>query len=45
MANRVSISGVDTNKLPKLKSAELEKLMKKVKEGDELARENLLWLI
>lgn len=42
MANRVSISGVDTNKLPKLKSAELEKLMKKVKEGDELAREEFI---
>lgn len=42
MANRVSISGVDTNKLPKLKSAELENLMKKVKSGDELAREEFI---
>ncbi|MDD2445711.1 MAG: RNA polymerase sporulation sigma factor SigG [Clostridia bacterium] len=42
MANRVSISGVDTNKLPKLKSAELEMLMKKVKSGDELAREEFI---
>ncbi|MDD3397085.1 MAG: RNA polymerase sporulation sigma factor SigG [Clostridia bacterium] len=42
MANRVSICGVDTNKLPKLKSAELEQLMKKVKAGDELAREEFI---
>lgn len=42
MANRVSISGVDTNKLPKLKSAELLELMKKVKQGDELAREEFI---
>lgn len=42
MANRVSISGVDTNKLPKLKSTELLELMKKVKQGDELAREEFI---
>jgi len=42
MANRVSICGVDTNKLPKLKSAELEQLMKRVKDGDELAREEFI---
>lgn len=42
MANRVVLCGVDTSKLPKLKSAELEKLMKKVKEGDELARNEFI---
>ena len=42
MANRVLICGVDTSKLPKLKSAELAELMKKVKAGDELAREQFV---
>lgn len=42
MANRVSICGVDTNKLPKLKSKELDQLMIKVKMGDELAREEFV---
>ncbi|MDD4815546.1 MAG: RNA polymerase sporulation sigma factor SigG [Clostridia bacterium] len=42
MANRVSICGVDTNKLPKLKAKELDQLMIKVKMGDELAREEFV---
>ena len=42
MANRVFICGVDTSKLPKLKPAELTELMKKVKTGDELAREQFV---
>lgn len=42
MSNRVLICGVDTNKLPKLKSKDLEILMKKVKNGDELAREEFI---
>ncbi len=42
MANKVAICGVDTSKLPKLKNAELEELMKKVKAGDELAREEFI---
>lgn len=42
MANRVLISGVDTNKLPKIKAKELESLMLRVKAGDELAREEFV---
>lgn len=42
MANKVAISGVNTNKLPKLKNSELEELMKKIKQGDELAREQFV---
>lgn len=42
MSNKVAICGVNTNKLPKLKSAELEQLMKRVKQGDELAREEFV---
>ncbi len=42
MANRVAICGVDTSTLPKLKNEELMELMKKVKSGDELAREQFV---
>lgn len=42
MANRVAICGVDTSTLPKLKNDELVELMKKVKMGDELAREQFV---
>lgn len=42
MSNKVSICGVNTNKLPNLKTAELEELMKKVKAGDEFAREQFV---
>lgn len=39
MSSKVEICGLDTNKLPKLKNSEMEILMKKVKEGDNEARE------
>ena len=42
MSNIVSICGINTNKLPKLKTSEINELMKKVKEGDELAREQFV---
>lgn len=42
MANKVAICGVDTSTLPKLKNEELVELMKKVKEGDELARDEFV---
>lgn len=42
MANRVLISGVDTNKLPKIKAKDLENLMLRIKAGDELAREEFV---
>ena len=42
MANRVVISGVNTSLLPKLKNAEIVELMKKVKAGDEFARDQFV---
>lgn len=42
MSSRVSISGVDTSKLPKLTSADMEELMIKIKSGDEWAREKFV---
>ncbi len=42
MAKKVAICGVDTNALPKLKNSEIEELLKKVKMGDELAREQFI---
>lgn len=42
MANRVVISGVNTSLLPKLKNAEIVELMKKVKVGDEFARDQFV---
>lgn len=42
MAKKVLITGVNTNKLPKLSGAELHELMVKVKAGDELAREEFV---
>lgn len=42
MANKVEICGVNTAKLPKLKNEELEKIMIRVKQGDELAREEFV---
>ena len=42
MANRVVISGVNTSILPKLKNAEIVELMKKVKAGDEFARDQFV---
>ncbi len=42
MSSRVSISGVDTAKLPKLSSKDMEELMFKVKMGDVGAREKFV---
>ena len=42
MANRVVISGVNTSTLPKLKNAEITELMRKVKQGDEFARDQFV---
>lgn len=39
---KVIICGVDTSKLPVLNEKEKEKLLKKVKQGDKLAREQLI---
>ncbi len=39
MASRVFIAGVDTSSLPKISSSDMLELMKKVKSGDEYARE------
>ena len=40
--NKVSICGVDTSKLPVLKEAQKEALLKEVKKGNEYAREELI---
>lgn len=40
--NKVFICGVDTSKLPLLRESEKEKLLKKVKEGNNNAREELI---
>ena len=40
--NKVFICGVDTSKLPLLKESEKEKLLKKVKDGDKYALEELI---
>ncbi len=42
MANKVAICGVDTSTLPKLKNDDLLELLKKVKNGDELARDEFV---
>ena len=42
MANIVSVTGVNTAKLPKLKNTELMDLLKKVKAGDEFARDEFI---
>jgi len=42
MANRVVVCGVDTSKLPKLKAEEMDALMKRVKSGDLLARDEFI---
>lgn len=39
MSSRVNIAGVDTTKLPKLTNSDMVELMKKIKNGDENARE------
>lgn len=42
MYNKVYICGVDTSKLPVLKEAQKEKLLKEVKNGNKRAREELI---
>ncbi len=42
MYNKVSICGVDTSKLPVLREAQNEKLLRVVKEGDKAARDELI---
>ena len=42
MSNRVVIAGVNTATLPKLKNAEIMELLKKVKQGDEFARDKFV---
>ncbi len=42
MSNRVVISGVNTSNLPKLKNEEVMELLKKVKNGDEFARDKFV---
>ena len=42
MYNKVHICGVDTSKLPVLKEAQKEKLLREVKDGSKTAREELI---
>ncbi len=42
MYNKVSICGVDTAKLPVLREAQNEELLKRTRAGDEMAREELI---
>ncbi|MBQ8844630.1 MAG: RNA polymerase sporulation sigma factor SigG [Clostridia bacterium] len=42
MANKVFIAGINTSELPKLKNADIVELMKKVKAGDEFARDQFV---
>lgn len=42
MSSRVCIAGVDTARLPKLTSSDMEELMIKIKMGDERAREKFV---
>lgn len=42
MANKVVICGLDTSSLPKLKNTEIEALLKRIKSGDELARDEFI---
>lgn len=42
MSARVVVCGVDTSKLPKLTSEEAEKLLRRVKQGDMLARDEFV---
>ena len=41
--NKVFICGVDTSKLPVLKEAQKEALLKRVKNGDKTARDELIY--
>ena len=40
--NKVEICGVDTSKLPLLKEKEKEELFRRIKEGDEEAKETYI---
>lgn len=42
MINKVEISGVNTSKLPVLTASEKEELIKKIKNGDEDARQTFI---
>lgn len=42
MYNKVSICGVDTSKLPVLREAQNEQLLKRVREGENRARDELI---
>lgn len=42
MSNIVAVTGVNTSQLPKLKNNDLMELLKKVKQGDEFARDEFI---
>ncbi|MBO7508242.1 MAG: RNA polymerase sporulation sigma factor SigG [Clostridia bacterium] len=42
MANKVSICGIDTSRLPKLSNEEIENLLIKTKKGDKIAKKHLI---
>lgn len=42
MVNKVEICGVNTAKLPVLSNEEKNELLKKIKDGDKIARENFI---
>ena len=42
MSNIVSVTGINTSQLPKLKNSDLIELLKKVKSGDEFARDEFI---
>lgn len=43
MSNKVDICGINTSELPKLKASEIADLMKKLKQGDDNARQMFLF--
>lgn len=43
MANKVDICGLNTSLLPKLKASEIAELMRRQKEGDEVARQKFIF--
>ena len=42
MSNVVAVTGINTSQLPKLKNNDLVELLKKVKAGDEFARDEFI---
>lgn len=42
MSNKVLICGINTSELPKLKTKEMEDLMNKIKNGDEIAKQQFI---